>query len=178
MFCTQCGNEVKENSKFCPSCGYANTSSGDQQMSSAAKQSVQFSKLGLSLQLFGSTLYFLGIINLLGLIVVTGYVFLAETDDRLKKNALKAVFIAVSVALLRVGVGYIDNIFAALNIMILWVSNTAPLKWPANIGTLLRYVIDLAGTGLLLSLGILTLLGKDRKTNKCDLFIGKHHLNK
>lgn len=176
MYCIKCGSEIKESSKFCPSCGYAKS---DVAPKTTTTKSDSFalrepSKLGISLQFLGAALYFLGLINLLGLIVVVGYVFIFENDEWLKKTALKALAITVAISLLRVAVGFIDNLFAALNIIILWVSDKAPLKWPANIGSLLRHVIEITGVVVLMSRGVITLLGKEWKTKKLNLFIGKH----
>ncbi len=175
MYCIQCGSEIRESSKFCPSCGHTN--SDDALNTTTAESSFALrgpSRLGISLQLFGAALYFLGMIDLLGLIVVTGYVFIFERDEWLKTTALTALVITVAISLLRVAVGFIDYVFAALNIMILWVSDAAPLRWPANIGSLLRNVIDITRVVFLMSLGVLTLLGKQWKTKKLNLFVGKH----
>ena len=79
------------------------------------------SKLGLSINLFAAILFFIGATGngVLILAIAAGYVLLAETNERLRKTAIKALVLSIifSVAILLLsflgsGVASIVQIFA------------------------------------------------------------------
>jgi hypothetical protein len=52
---------------------------------------MQKTKFGISVVMMGAAIYFLGLINILGLLVVGGYVLLFESNVWLKKRVIKAL---------------------------------------------------------------------------------------
>ncbi len=52
-------------------------------------------RMGISCQLFGALLFFMGLINILGLVLLAGYILLFEENKWLKKTAVKATVIVV-----------------------------------------------------------------------------------
>lgn len=57
------------------------------------------SKLGISVGLLAAGMYFLGMVSVLAVVVVAGYVLLREDDAWLKRSAVKAAVLAIAFAL-------------------------------------------------------------------------------
>lgn len=81
---------------------------------------MQKSKLGISVGLLGALLYIMGLINTLGLIVMVGYVLLAEEDLWLKKTGVKALMISLGFSLLSILISSGDDVFGILNTILGW----------------------------------------------------------
>lgn len=71
---------------------------------------VQKSRLGIGLGLLCSGLYFVGLLNMLALIILAGYVLLFETNEWLKKNAVTALKIVIGFSLIPYAFDLINDI--------------------------------------------------------------------
>jgi hypothetical protein len=165
MFCPNCGKPTSGNETFCNSCG---AKLGAQPPQGApvnqppypyapnlrTKELVK-SKLGISCQLFGALLYFMGLINVLGLVLLAGYILLFEENKWLKKTAVKATAIVVIFALAGVAVGFLDNIFSAINSMFRYTPSG--ISWLFKIDSLLSNLIYAAEKVILVVFGFMTL---------------------
>ena len=68
-------------------------------------------KLGISVGLLGAGLYFVGIINILPVVVIAGYILLFEDNAWLKRTAVKAVAVVCFFTILSVIVGLGESLF-------------------------------------------------------------------
>jgi len=67
-------------------------------------------KLGISVGLLGATAYFLGLFaGWLPVLLVAGYVLLFESNEWLRKSAIKAVAICIFFAVLSAIIGFVPN---------------------------------------------------------------------
>lgn len=99
---------------------------------------MQKTKLGVTVGLVGATLYFLALINTLSLILLAGYVLLFETNEWLKKSAVKAVAVAITFSLIPVAVSFGSDIFSLLNAIMSWFNSNARLSYPLNLNTIIN----------------------------------------
>ena len=72
---------------------------------------MQKTKLGISVGLLGAAVYFCGVLSLLALIIVAGYILLVEENIWLRKSAVKAVVIYVSFAIIETIFSFGSEIF-------------------------------------------------------------------
>ena len=76
---------------------------------------MQKTKLGISVELLAALMYFIGLINLVGLLIVAGYVLICEKDAWLKRSAVTAIALSVAFSLISVVIGFGDNLFGLFN---------------------------------------------------------------
>jgi len=134
-------------------------------------------KLGISVELFGAALYFIGLISIIPLVLMAGYVLLYENDEWLKKTAVKAVGIVVIFAVLSAAIGLLGNTAGLLTDLISLVSFSKLIisfSWLSRILSICRTVLSLAQSLLLLLLGLSALKQKDVKLGSVDNVITKH----
>ncbi len=115
---------------------------------------MQKTKLGITVGMLGAALYFMGLINFLGLIVLAGYVLLFESNEWLKMTAVKAVAIVVSFQLMFIVIGFGDNICGFFNSIFSAFHSTFTLTWPLNLDSILSSLISIAEKAVLIILGI------------------------
>lgn len=90
-------------------------------------------RLGISVGLLAAIMYFMGILNLLGLLLIAGYILFCEKDLWLRKSAVKAVLIYAVFAVITLILGVIDNCFGILNTMIGWLFSFR-IDFPSGFG--------------------------------------------
>jgi len=76
---------------------------------------MQKTKLGISVGLFGAALYFMGLVNVIPLVIMVGYVWLFEENPWLKKTAIKAIGVVVFFTILSALTGLASTSTAFLN---------------------------------------------------------------
>ncbi|WP_010681132.1 hypothetical protein [Acetivibrio cellulolyticus] len=114
---------------------------------------MQKTKLGISVGLLGAALYFIGLMNFLGLILLAGYVLLFETNEWLKRSAVKAVAIVIGFTLVTVIIGIGSDVIAVLNNLLSWVRIPFALSWPLQIDSIVLNAVDALEKLVLLVLG-------------------------
>jgi len=115
---------------------------------------VQKTKLGISVGMMGAALYFLGYVNFLCLVILAGYVLLFESNEWLKRTAVKAVAIVIGFSLISLVVGFGNDIFSTLNGILSWFDVSDRLSWPAKLDTIILNTAEAAEKLILLILGI------------------------
>jgi hypothetical protein len=164
MFCPNCGKPITGNEAFCNSCG-AKLGAQQPQVNPGANYPYAQSpgikperiktRMGISCQLFGALLFFMGLINILALVLLAGYILLFEENKWLKKTAVKATVIVVVFALAGIAVGFLDNLFGAINSMFKYTPSG--ISWLFKIDTMLSNLINAAEKVVLVVLGFITL---------------------
>ncbi len=114
---------------------------------------MQKTKLGISVGLLGAALYFMGLVNFLGLILLAGYVLLFESNEWLRRSAVKAVAIVLGFALISVAIGISNDVFAVLNGLLSWVRISFRISWPLQLDSIVLNVVDILEKLILLLLG-------------------------
>lgn len=129
--------------------------------------------LGISVGLLAAIMYLMGLLNLLGLLVMAGYVLLCETNDWLRKSAVKAVVIYAVFAVISVVLGIFDDGFGILNTMIGWIFSFR-VGFPLNLDDIVGYVASILRTLIYLVLAAMALKQKTVNLGPLDNLIEKH----
>ncbi|MCM1193786.1 MAG: hypothetical protein NC123_11570 [Butyrivibrio sp.] len=134
-------------------------------------------KLGISIALVGAAMYFLGAVSFTPAVLLAGYVLIAEQNEWVKRQAAKMIGVVVLFSLLSIAVSWVDDIVAVLNIIVRWFNQEVYLSVPANLTSLLRYIISTAEEVLLLVLGFMALRMKNVKIVFIDKLLDKFMSN-
>lgn len=135
---------------------------------------MQKTKLGISVGMLGAALYFLGLISVLGLLIVGGYVLLFESNDWLKKSVIKAVAVIIGFSLLSLIISFGNDIFSVINGILSWFSSTTHVSWPLNIDAIANGVINGLEKLVLVILGFKAFTQGDLKVAPIDRVIDKN----
>lgn len=125
-------------------------------------------KLGVSVGLLAAGMYFLGMVSLLALVIVAGYVLLKEDNAWLKRSAVKATVVALVFALLAT----IAPLFA--NLLGIFSGFGVFMGWPLGLASLLNVVITLTQIIILGMLGFRALRQSEVRITKIDDMIDRH----
>ena len=134
---------------------------------------MQKTKLGLSVGLVGAAICFLGAYYFLGAVLLAGYVLLCESNEWLRKLAVKVVAIVVAFGLISVLIGALDDIFAIINVCIGWFGFYS-ISFPLNLDSLLSHICSLVETVLLVLMGIRALTQGAVRVKFFDNLVQKH----
>ena len=169
MFCKECGTKNESAGGFCSSCGAQLTAPVQEKpIESRAKpiqsQVKQKAKLGISVGLFGAALYFMGLIGIIPLVLMAGYVLLCEESEWLKKVAIKAVAIVIMIGILSALVGLLGSSHSFFNNLILLFGLEVNLDWLHRIVLIFHTIISVIQTIVLLVFGLLALIQGEKFT--------------
>lgn len=131
-------------------------------------------KLGVTVGLAGAGLYLMGLLNFIPAVIFAGYVLLFESNEWLKKTAVRMLTIVLLFGALGVCVDMIDHVFNVLNLMINWVSETIYISVPLSLTSLLNYALYLLKDILLLLMGIRALHMGHVKLDIVDKIVDKN----
>lgn len=135
---------------------------------------MQKTRLGISVGLLGAAVYFMGLLGIVPLLLVVGYILLLEQNEWLKRCAVKAAVIYVLFALIPALVGVIGDIFGFLNVIIGWFPGTFRLSFPGDIDSLVNIAAEILRAVLLLVLGFTALSQGSVKAGKIDNIVNKN----
>jgi len=135
---------------------------------------MQKTKLGISVGLLGAAICFMGLINIIPMILLAGYVLWAEDNEWLKKLAVKAVTIFVAAAILLAFVGVLDYVISFCNSFVGSFIPNFSISYPLNLDSLLKDVIYVIRDGLLLIFGISALHQGTVAVSSVDKFVDKN----
>ena len=114
-------------------------------------------KLGISTGVLAALVYFAALFGGfgIGLIVLAGYVLLFESDEWLKRMAVKAVVFTVTLTVLSYLVGIIPDVIDVINsVLDIFNVNSIYLEWLNDIINFILTVISFVRTIVFLLLGI------------------------
>lgn len=135
---------------------------------------MQKTKLGVSVGLLGAALYFLGAISMLPAFLLVGYVLLFESNEWLKKTAVKMAVIVISFSLLFVAIDMIYDIFSFANAVLGLIRIPFTLGFPLGIDSMLKSALSFFESLLLLVMGISALSQGSVKVNFFDKIVDKN----
>lgn len=135
---------------------------------------MQKTKLGISVGLLGATLYFLGLINILGLIILAGYVLFMESNEWLRRSAVKAVAIVIGFSLISIAVDFGNDILGVINNLLSIVSIDFRLSWPLHLDSIINYVISGLSRIILVVLGFRAFNQGSMSVGPIDKVVNKH----
>lgn len=134
-------------------------------------------KLGVSIALVGAAMYFLGAISFIPAVLLAGYVLIAEENEWVKRQAARMIGVVVLFGLLGIAVGWIDDVFGILNIIVRWFNKEVYLSVPANLTYLVQYIISIVKEVLLLVMGFMALGMKNLKLAPIEKLLDKFMSN-
>ena len=135
---------------------------------------MQKTKLGISVGLLGAALYFLGLVNFYGLIILAGYVLLMESNEWLRKSAVKAVAIVIGFSLISIAVGFGNDILGLINNLLSIVNIDFRLSWPLNLDSIISNVISGLSKIILVVLGFRAFNQGSMAVGPIDKVVNKH----
>lgn len=135
---------------------------------------MQKTKIGISVGLLGAALYFMGLVNFLGLILLAGYVLLFESNEWLKRSAVKAVAIVLGFALISVVIGISNDVFSVLNNLLSLVRISFRISWPLKLDSIVLNAVDALEKLILLLLGFKAFTQGSMSVGPIDKVIDKN----
>lgn len=130
-------------------------------------------KIGISVGLLGAIMFFMGTINILGAIVIAGYILIKEENAWLKKAAVKMLIVVATFGVLLTCMGLVDDVVNVINVVINWFTYKS-IKLPLGIDNIYRYVCYFCQDALLVLLGFKALSMGTVKLGFFDKIINKH----
>lgn len=133
-------------------------------------------KLGISVALFAALTYLLALFtsNYIPLLVVVGYILICETDEYLRKSAVKALLICIFFALISSLIGLIPNAIGILDDLLNIFEESFSIPVISRIITFINTVLNVLEKIILLAFALLAFLGKRIKVPVVDDFLDKH----
>ena len=132
----------------------------------------QKSKLGISVALLASGMFFLGIVNYLALIAVAIYIFIREDNVWLKKTAVFAVVLVVFFAAVNFVLSTLSGLVSMFNLNIDFVVN--PVVVLTRLFSILTRIVNIAEFVFLIVFGFMALGGKSIKIGFINKLCDKH----
>ena len=132
-------------------------------------------KLGISVPLMASLVYFLGLISPVALVVAVGYVLIRETDQWLKKAAVQALVIVAAYMVISTVFGFFNNLFGFFNGFLMNFSFIHfRFTYPFHADEIVLAIAGAAEKALLVILGLLALGKKGGSLPGIGRFVDKH----
>ena len=135
---------------------------------------MQKTRLGISVGMAGAAMYFIGLLNIIPLVIIAGYMLIFEQNEWLRKTAVKAVAVVVFFTIISAVVGLVSNSSSFLNDVVLLFKGTIDIIWLNRIISICRTVISFVQTIFLLMLGFKALKQGNVKLGSVDNAINKH----
>ena len=135
-------------------------------------------KLGISVALLGSAVYFLALFGgWLPVIIVAGYILLIESNEWLRKSAIKAVGICLFFSVLSAIIGFVPDAIALMNGIFNIFNESFSIAILSRIIALVIMILSIAQKILLLVLGFKALHQGSVGFGVIDRLVAKHTQN-
>jgi len=131
-------------------------------------------RIGISVGLFGAALYFMGLVSVIPLVLMAGYVLLFEPNVWLKKTAVKAVAVIVFFSILSALAGLVSNTTSFVYDLVGLFRGSVDMMEINRIVSLCRTAISFLQTIFLLMLGVKALGQGSIRFGVVDGAIEKH----
>ncbi len=134
---------------------------------------MQKTKLGISVGLLAAAVYFMAFFNSTVMALMVGYILLFESDEWLRKSAVKAVVIVLVCAVVTSGVGALGNVFDALSSLLNGFGIIVRISFPFNLDTVISYLVSIIKVILLIALGFAAMSQGSVKIGFIDKIVDK-----
>ena len=135
---------------------------------------MQKTRIGISVGLLGAAMYFVGLLGIIPVVLLAGYVLLFEDNEWLKRTAVKAVAVFAFFAILLALVTLVDNSrFLINNIAGIFNRNVNMMRFGSVISAT-RNIIAILRDLFILLLGFSALKQGTVKLGAVDSTINKH----
>lgn len=161
MFCSNCGNNIPDNSQFCPHCGMQFAAQGQPQVQPRTR-------LGITVGMLGAVIWFSALVNPIILALLTVYVLFVEKDRWLKGTAIKAVVVYFAFFF---GFQVIEGVNYALGSFTRFFNYWFHAGWSMGFPVMLVNLLQLAKIILFFVGGLGALKMKGIKIKKIDEFV-------
>ena len=139
---------------------------------------MQKTKLGISVGLLGAALYFLGLFSgYLATVLVVGYVLLCESDEWLKKSAVKAIALLMLFSLASAVITLIPNAISFIDSVFTVFGGDFHIYFITNVINVITTALSIAQKLLFLLLGLMAFKKETIKLPVIDDFINKQFDN-
>lgn len=116
---------------------------------------MQKTKLGISVGLFGAIVYFLALTgNYTVMLLLTGYVLLAESNLWLRRATVKALVLMLTFSLLIALIGLIPSLLSFFSGVVNIFGSSIDFSWAHKAETLITLALNLIESILLILLGL------------------------
>lgn len=101
-------------------------------------------KLGIATGSFAAITFLSGLTGLLIVAVLAGYVLIAESDEKLRRNVIRAVVFVLVIMVVRTLVGALGDVLGTIDSFIhIFNSSASAIAMPAALNSFLYNVIDI-----------------------------------
>lgn len=169
MFCSKCGNELKDGDNVCSQCG--NVILKNMMIADLTQKS----RLGISTRLLAVITYLLGLTGgYIVLCLIAGYILLAEDDKWLKNIAIKAVVICGAFLLMRTFINFIPDILSGIGYFVAIFGGQFSIPIITKLCGLATVIVSLSERIILLLCGFAAYNGENKIIEKIDSIIALH----
>jgi len=131
-------------------------------------------RLGITISLLGGALYFVGLLGIIPLVILAGYVLIFEENAWLNKVAVKAVAVVIFFAVLSGAVGLIGDVSSFIVNFVNLFTTGFTLATLNRIVSLLQTAISFARVSLLILMGLSAMKMGDKSFGPVDRLISRH----
>jgi ribosomal protein L40E len=133
------------------------------------------SKLGVSVGLIAGIAYFMGLVSgYIPLLLILGYVLIAEDNRWLKVSVVKAVIVCLTFSLLKVMIGLIPDLFNIISVSAGLFDEYVSLSKATSVFSIITLIVSLIENVVLLILGFMAFKQKSFSIGPIDSIIGNH----
>lgn len=122
-------------------------------------------KLGITTGMLAAILFLLGLTNFIVMALVAGYILIVESDEKLRKNAMKAILFVLGIIVIETFISVINSGFGAINSLGRMFSDEAgALRFPLNLDTFILQILS-----IIKQAGLLVFAYKARKGDEVNV---------
>jgi hypothetical protein len=133
------------------------------------------SKLGISVGLLAAAAYFTGLFSgYIPLLLILGYVLIAEQNRWLKVSVVKALIVTLAFSAIRLLIGFIPDLFGLIASGANIFDKSFTFYKLTSVTSFLSNALSIAETVILFVLGVMALKQKSFSNGLIDKFIKKH----
>ena len=131
-------------------------------------------KFGLPVGLLAAAMCFMAFISTIPFILIVGYVLIAESNDWLKKTAVKALFIFIAFAIVAAFIGFITDGTSMLTNFLGLFNQSVNLLQINRLASIMRTGLSVIQTLVFMLLGVIALKKGNITFGLGDGILNKH----
>ena len=130
-------------------------------------------KLGVSVGLLAAAVYLTAFFNSTAMFLIVGYILLCESNEWLKKSAVKAVAVVLVCGVISAAAGALGNVFDIINSFFNGAGISLRINFPLNLDNIISYLVSIFKTLILIVLGFTALSQGSVKIGFIDKILDK-----